>query len=154
MTLKIDHLKGMQFSHGERDCYEILRDFYADNFGLTLSAYARPDGWWDKGMNLYMEHVYAEGFIQIEDHPLHWRPGDLILMAIRSPVANHSAIWLGQNQILHHFIDRLSNVEMYRGLWKNTTVGVFRHQALVDLPDLDLPTYNIMEDPAYAGRFK
>jgi len=25
---------------------------------------------------------------------------------------------------------------------------------LVDLPDLDLPTYNIMEDPAYAGRFK
>jgi cell wall-associated NlpC family hydrolase len=145
MTLKYDHLLGISFVHGSDDCYGLIRRFYKDNFDLNLTNYARPDNWWNLSQDLYMENFYAEGFRPIDCHPRDWRPGDAFLMAIGARVACHAAINLGDGNILHHFIGRMSEKIPYAGAWRNKTVAVLRHKDIriedvapkqVDLMDL------------------
>lgn len=129
--LHYEHLKGMQFKHGVQDCYTILRMFYQDNFGISLSDYAREDGWWDKGQNLYIDNFRREGFHLIDSPRWELQPADVVLMAMRSPVANHCGIYTGNGNILHHFYGRLSNEELYKGMWYNSTVAMLRHKDVV-----------------------
>lgn len=132
MDLKYRHLEGLHFEHGVQDCYEIQRMFWRDNFGVELPNYARPDKWWDHGSDLYMEHFSECGFKSIDVLPHEYQPADVFLIAVQAPVANHSAIYLGGELILHHFIGRFSNVERYKGFWRNRTLAVLRHQSLMD----------------------
>lgn len=129
--LKYEHLLGRQFQHGKIDCYALVRDFYRDNYGLTLRNYARPDKHWDLGFNLYMQCFHAEGFRVLDVHPTEWRPGDAILCAVRSEVANHAGVFVENGKVLHHLYGGLSKVEDYRALLRNTTVAVLRHKDVV-----------------------
>lgn len=147
--IKYDHLLGLEFKHGTRDCYELARDFYRDNFQIELEPIARPDKWWDHGLNLYMDLFRSQGFEVIHCLPRDIRVGDGFLMAVyvdgarqtplenKSRVANHCAIHVGQGRILHHVYGRLSDVENYKGVWFNTTVAILRHKdvpAVIDKP--------------------
>jgi cell wall-associated NlpC family hydrolase len=132
MSLKHDHLIGRTYASGKVDCYTLIREFYADNFSITLPNYARPHNWWDHGLNLYMDSFYDHGFRPMNDHPREWRVGDAALMAIRSTIPNHAGVFVEQGKLLHHMMGRLSTVEDYRGLWRNSTIIVLRHK---DIPD-------------------
>ena len=139
--LKYEHLQGIPFSHGQDDCFNIIRRFFFDNFGIEIRNYARPDDWWEHGFNFYVDNLEKEGFEIVQnDSPRNLRPADVFLIAIRSPVANHSAIHLGNGQILHHFYNRLSEVSPYRGVWRNNTMAVVRHK---DVPDLTAETEEV-----------
>ncbi len=135
--LKYDHLLGREFVYGSVDCYGLVRDFYLSNFGITLTDYARPNDFWDHGMDLYNQNFYAEGFRVLDCHPAEWQAGDCFLMAIKSTVANHAAVLLPGGKIIHHFYGRLSVVEDYKGLWRNTTTAVLRHKDVVIQPETD-----------------
>lgn len=135
MTLKTEHLIGIPFEHGKDDCYEMLRRFYKDNYGIELRDYARPDNWWEVGLNLYSDNYAAEGFQVVDVGLREVRVGDVFLMAVRSSVANHCAIYVGDGLILHHFFGRRSCIEHYKGLWRNTTTAIIRHRAVVARPD-------------------
>lgn len=150
--LKDSHLEGREFIHGTEDCYSLVRDFFRDNFGIELTNYARPDDWWAKGLNLYMDHFHNEGF-RLVDNPKDLQIADVFLCAVRSPVANHAAVYVGEGHILHHFIGRRSNKELYKGIWRNTTVACIRHK---DLFGFKWPsaTIDIMDDPRIAQRFR
>jgi hypothetical protein len=53
------------------------------------------------------------------------------LMAIRSPVANHGAVLLPNDKILHHLVGQVSCIESRnRPLFRDTTVGILRHPAV------------------------
>jgi cell wall-associated NlpC family hydrolase len=140
--MKYEHLLGIPFKHGVDDCYTLLQRFYADNFGVTLSEYARPSKWWDQGMDLYMANAYEEGFRGVDCHPSKWQPGDVFLIAVGARVACHAAINLGDGTILHHYTDRLSERITYGGIWRNMTLGVFRHKDVkpkaADMKQMDL----------------
>lgn len=128
--LKYEHLQGIPFNYGTTDCYGLVRSFYQDNFDIELTNYARIEDWWDKGLNLFMDYFHTEGFVPVDDHPSEWRPGDLILMSILSPVANHSAILLPEGKILHHMYGQLSKIDYYKGSYRNHTVAVLRHKSV------------------------
>jgi len=128
MDLKYQHLIGRPFNHGVQDCFSLARDFYKDNFDINIRNIARPDNWWNLGMNLYMDHFYEEGFRVIDCHPKDWLPADGFLIAMAAPVACHAAVYLGNNMILHHAVNRFSEVTPYSGLWRNNTVAVLRHK--------------------------
>ncbi len=122
-------LIGRQFAHGILDCYTLVKDFLFRDFGVVLSNYEREDDWWDKGQDLYsIDRLNAEGFFQIKDEP---KRGDMILMNIRSKVANHAAVYLGDGQMLHHLHGRLSTKEVYGGMWSERTMLIVRHR---DIP--------------------
>lgn len=126
-----DNLIGLQFKFGKQDCYTLVRQFYAQNFGLELRNYARPNDFWVYNMNLYMDNFHKEGFKAMDLRPEELRPGDALLMAVRSPTANHAAVVVEGGRILHHMIDRLSTVEDYKGPWRNRTLATLRHPGAV-----------------------
>jgi cell wall-associated NlpC family hydrolase len=147
--LHFDHLLGREFKLGSADCYGFIRDFYRDVFKIELRNYARPNDFWDHGLNLYMDNFYAEGFRPLDCHPREYRPGDCFLMAVRSKVVNHAAVLLPDGQIAHHLYGSLSRVEPYRGVWRNTTMAVVRHRDVnLDdvLPHNDMDLMELLPD--------
>ena len=122
----------------------MARRFYKDNFGIELEELARPNDWWAHGLNLYADNFWRNGFRPVEGPPRDWLPGDAFLMQFRASVANHGAIYLGDNKILHHVYGRMSNVETYSSVWRRITVAVLRHKdahiADEPLKTLDLGT--------------
>jgi cell wall-associated NlpC family hydrolase len=151
--LKYDHLIGLEFDHGTRDCYEMLRNIFKYNLDIDLSPYARPDDWWIQGMNLYQENFHKEGFSVVDILPdmSNLRILDVPLIALpdaRSPaktVTNHCAIYVGNGKIIHHRPGKTSQEIRYAGLYKNCTTCVVRHKDVPDLAPRDFKTLDVMD---------
>lgn len=136
-------LVGRGFYHGVLDCYTLIRDYYERELGIVLLDFERPDDWWNDGGNLYMEGFEKAGFHRMpEGAPL--QKGDIILMAVRSPVPNHGAVYMGpttlgedphalplEGAMLHHLYGRLSERTIYGGYWAECTACIVRHGKMV-----------------------
>ncbi|QQR47759.1 C40 family peptidase [Myxococcus xanthus] len=121
-------LVGRPFSHGVLDCFSLIRDYFQERLGLELPDFHRPDGWWDKGGNLYLEGYAQAGFVDVTGQPL--REHDVLLMQLRAQVPNHAGVYLGADVVLHHLQNRLSGRETYSGFWERITRKVVRHRTL------------------------
>lgn len=119
--------EGREFAHGALDCYSLIQDWYRIELGTELPDFAREDGWWEKGQDLYMAGFAAAGFAQVAGEP---RRHDVILMQVRSDVANHGAVYVGEGVILHHLYGRLSGRDVYGGYWLKHTLALLRHRSL------------------------
>ncbi len=145
----IDELVGRPFVIGSQDCYGLVRDFYRLNYQIELTNYARPDRFWEADINLYGDNFSSEGFSNIDVSPRDYRVGDAFLMAIKSQYANHAAIYIGDGKILHHFYNRLSSIDLYAGVWRNTTVAVLRHKEVPFTP----PAADVIDYSTLLSRF-
>jgi cell wall-associated NlpC family hydrolase len=133
VTLRYEHLQGIPYSL-ERDCYELGRDFFRDNFGIELTPYARPQDWSSDNHDLIRQLHEREGFQMLTDWKIaDIRPADVFCLAIGQGNPNHFAIYLGDNKLLHHLRGRFSSVEVYRDVYRNSTSFILRHP---DVPDL------------------
>jgi hypothetical protein len=128
MTLKHAHLEGLDFDLQSRNCYHLLCDFYRDNFDIDLPDFACPNDFCERDMDLYWRLAPEVGFVPIDEPQRNWRGGDVILMAINATNGNHVAIVLDNGEILHHLIGQRSRTTPYGGMFRNTTVGVYRHK--------------------------
>lgn len=133
-------LLGRQFFHGVLDCYTLIRDWYQREAGIGLLDFERADDWWNQGQDLYMQGFAKTGFERVPDGAA-LQPGDVVLMAVRSPVANHAGIYLDKrplaeapdlhpvpNAMLHHLYGRLSERVVYGGHWQEIARAVVRHK--------------------------
>lgn len=70
--------------------------------------------------NLYLDNTDKQGFYQVEEA----QEGDMILILGTSKPC-HAALYLGNQEILHHRPDRLSKRDTYGGYWfkYNTAFG-------------------------------
>lgn len=118
-------LIGREFSYGILDCFTLIRDWFREERDIHLMDFDRPEEWWNRGGDLYMENFSKAGFEPVNDEI---QRGDVILMQIRAPVANHAAVYLGNNLMLHHLINRLSCREVYGGWWQKNTRLVVRYR--------------------------
>ena len=119
--------KGRTFHHGVLDCYTLVQDWYQRELGIALPDVDREDEWWRKGQDLYVQHFAAAGFVPVNG-PL--QRHDVVLMQVMSDVANHAAIYQGDDVILHHLAARLSCDDVYGGYWARHTLMVGRHASL------------------------
>ena len=131
--MQYEHLIGRQFDFGTHDCIDLVRCFYRDNFGIEIENIARPSGWDADKIDIIRLSYESQGFEMLP----HWRvknlrPGDLLAMAIRSGNPNHLAVYLGENEILHHRTGRMSEVEVLRDTYCHLTSFVLRHPAVPD----------------------
>jgi proteasome lid subunit RPN8/RPN11 len=117
---------GRPFVHGITDCYAIWRDYYQREYQIEMQDYYRDAEWWLKGDNLYLDYYTDAGFIQVND----LKEGDIILMQVVSPVPNHCAVYLGNNIILHHVMNKVSSRDVYGGYWRKITTMILRHKSL------------------------
>ena len=126
-------LTGRQFCYGVLDCYTLMQDWYRRELGIELPppplAAAKP-GWWKRGPNgeppqdLYMQGFAGAGFERVEE----LRAGDVILIQLQADVANHCAVYLGDQTILHHVWGRLSCREAWGGYWLKHARAFVRYQ--------------------------
>lgn len=137
--LKYEHLVGKPFSWTDQHCYTLMREFFFDNFGVELLDVACPHEWWNQGLDLYGQLYHQVGFSVLDCHPRDYKPGDLIMMAYQSPVANHLGVLLDNGKMLHHMVGGLSTVDPYSGggFWKSLTVGVLRHRDVNYQPTIE-----------------
>jgi cell wall-associated NlpC family hydrolase len=129
-SFKIDHLLGKEFDMEKQNCFTTFRDFFHDNFEIDIPDYACPTDWWGNGLDLYRTLASSEGFLPISRNPREFEPGDAIVMAIESTVGNHLGVILDNGKMLHHLVGQRSAVTNYGGMFRNTTVGVYRHEGV------------------------
>ncbi|WP_025740850.1 C40 family peptidase [Salinivibrio socompensis] len=121
----VPHLLHREFEHGVTDCYTLFRDAYA-LCGVEMDDFHRPDDWWKGELDLYVDNIESQDFERIDGEP---QIGDVILIQLQSNKANHAAIYLGNQQILHHLPKRLSGRDLYSGYWLKHTHSVWRMKA-------------------------
>lgn len=121
----IQPLIGRDFQHGIMDCYTLFRDAY-HLCGFDFPNYVRDDDWWNKGLDLYTEHIESNGFYQVKLSEI--QEGDVILFSLISQKANHAAIYIGNNSILHHLPKRLSKRDLFSGYWLKNYHSIWRHK--------------------------
>jgi len=122
-------LVGRPFAHGTLDCYALIRDYYRETLGIEIIDFDRREQWWLKGDNLYMQGYEQAGFVRINDLDT-IQEHDVLMMQIASPVVNHAAVYVGNNQILQHCAGRLSSRDVYGGGWRRATRFLVRHKSL------------------------
>lgn len=104
---------------GVFDCYSLVRDYYRREFGAILGDYPRVLSDGTRGNVAFADHYEAEGFVRAEGEA---RVGDVFLIQTGGAVPTHVAIYIGNDQILHHCHGRLSRRDVYGGYWlKHTT---------------------------------
>lgn len=121
-------LTGRQFVLGHADCWSLLMDYFRTEHGITLPNYSVEHHWWEQGENLYMDNWHECGFREFSGPP---RPGDVVIMQVRSPVANHAGVLLEGNMLLHHVYGELSQRVPYGGYYLDRTIKIVRHQELM-----------------------
>ncbi|RUU74355.1 NlpC/P60 family protein [Mesorhizobium sp. M7A.F.Ca.MR.362.00.0.0] len=131
--MNYQHLLGRQFVWGSRDCFGLLRDFYQDVFGIELPNLARPEDFYQKGLNLFGENYRSMGFKEIQVHPTDIKFGDVVVAAVGSTFGNHCGVFVENGRILHHLYGGLSKVDPFRGIMRNNCIAIYRHQ---DVPSV------------------
>ncbi|HEJ9485624.1 TPA: C40 family peptidase [Proteus mirabilis] len=119
----IPPLLGRTFSHGFQDCYSIIRDSY-HLANISLADFKRDDEWWYSNQNLYLDNIQNQGFYQVDDI----QEGDVILICLGTSKPCHAALYIGNQEILHHRPDRLSKRDTYSGYWLKYTHSIWRHE--------------------------
>lgn len=116
-------LMGREFKHGVLDCYTFIRDYYDQVLDIQIPDFDRTDNWWQGGENLYLDGYESAGFVRVDDIQEH----DVLLMQVVSPVPNHGAIYVGDNKIQHHQVNRLSSCDVFGGWYRKIHVMTLRH---------------------------
>lgn len=133
---KISPLIGREFEYGFIDCYTLFKDFYF-LAGWDMAEFERQDGWWERGENLYLDNLDNQGFRRLNQNE-DLQIGDIILIQVGADVPNHAAIYIGEQMILQHCMDRLSKRDPYDGYWLKHTHSVWRHK-YADKLDFTIP---------------
>lgn len=120
-------LVGRQHVWGVMDCWTIVRDWYKRERSIDLMNVPRSKNFWKAGENPLGNNWRAAGFRRLdEDEEL--EIGDVILMQSGdSDVPNHVALYLGEDEIIHHMEGRLSSRDVYGGWYRKHTVMVVRY---------------------------
>lgn len=120
-------LVGRQYAWGVLDCWTLVRDWFKEVRNIDLPDFGSGEpNWWEKGGDLYRQNFQAAGFYEITEKEL--QHGDCILMANRSPVPNHAAVYLGNQVMLHHMTNRLSCREVFGGYYRKIATHFLRHR--------------------------
>ncbi|WP_323016484.1 Mov34/MPN/PAD-1 family protein [Castellaniella sp.] len=121
---------GRPYVPGVFDCWTLVIDWFAREHGIKIRnyPYTLADG--SPGATLFAAHYRDEGFVRvINETP---RPGDVFFIQDPSSlVPNHAAIFVGDDRILHHTLNRLSKHDVYGGYYLKHTVIHARHKELM-----------------------
>lgn len=108
------------------DCWSLIRDWYLRH-GVELRDWDRPVTPEDFNNKPLFDKCWNDtGFYPLP-HTEELLPGDCILIALHNKQLNHVAVYVGNNQILHHQRNRLSSIDNYTQRWKDITGRVLRY---------------------------
>lgn len=119
-------LVGRPYAYGVFDCFTILRDYYKTEFNIELPDCARIEDPWDTDPDFCYHRALACGFERTGGQP---KKGDIFLIQTGTEGADHVAVYIGDDKILHHMRNRLSRHDIYGGsYWQMHTLSHWRHK--------------------------
>ena len=121
-------LVGREFNFGIVDCYSLVRDYFKQELNIEIRDYFRNDKFWEKGNSLYEDNYEKEGFRKVPLDSI--QKHDVLLIHLEANLPNHAAIYLGEQQILHHVQGRLSSRDILGEYYIKNTAFVARHKTL------------------------
>jgi proteasome lid subunit RPN8/RPN11 len=122
-----------------QDCYELIRDYYRQEFSINLDLFERPElsstpriRWQPKDWNGFQESFQSQCFFKIDENQKIKR-GDVILFALHGGNANHIGVMhdLENGHFLHQLAGDLSRVDIWADAWSRSSVGILRHKELM-----------------------
>lgn len=120
--------EGRQFVYGVMDCLSLVSDYYRHELGIIIEDNDRKQwGWWFDPRNetAFISGFIANGFQRVEVP----KKNDLIIMEIGGVCANHAALYMGDNSILHHpSTGEVSKIEQYGQYWRKHTRCFLRYE--------------------------
>lgn len=128
------------FLLGVLDCYELVKDFYSRNLNILLpdlkheARYVNENWAESKYLQKYNNEYYGglrdfflnNGFREVSGEPIKYDILLLKLPTLKTPI--HCAIYLGDNNVLHHMPYELSKKEFYSSVLKKRTCNILRHK--------------------------
>lgn len=143
---RYENLLGRPYVEGSVDCYGLLRDYYKQNYDLELTNYARPGDFAFSDLDLIMNYFQEEEFKIVEVSLHNLEIGDGLLMQINgAPLANHVAVYVGNQMILHHLYGGVSKEDPFNQRWKGRTLSVVRHPEVTRINQSQLEQINMMD---------
>tara|TARA_R100000353_G_scaffold175020_1_gene144286 strand:+ start:1432 stop:2145 length:714 start_codon:yes stop_codon:yes gene_type:complete len=121
-------LVGREFNFGIVDCYSLVRDYFKQELNIEIRDYFREDKFWEKGNSLYEDNYDKEGFRKVPFNEI--QKHDVLLIHLEANLPNHAAVYLGDQQILHHVQGRLSSRDILGEYYIKNTAFVARHNTL------------------------
>lgn len=121
-------LIGRTYAFGVLDCWTLIRDWYAEEWGITLPDFEYSESEWKNGPSLHLKYAKTCGFTEISGREL--RRGDVILFNLQSREPNHSGVYLGDMLFLHHLTKQPSGTDIFGGYWKLKATHYFRLEEL------------------------
>ena len=121
-------LVGREFNFGIVDCYSLVRDYFKQELNIEIRDYFREDKFWEKGNSLYEDNYDEEGFRKVLLNEI--QKHDVLLIHLEANLPNHAAVYLGDQQILHHVQGRLSSRDILGEYYIKNTAFVARHNTL------------------------
>lgn len=122
---------GRLYAFGVFDCWTLCRDYLKREFdvSINLNAHLHIPEWYKGDVDILDENYRAEGLVRLEagEEP---RRGDIFFMQF-GKMPDHCAIYLGDDQILHHWQGRLSSRAVYGGSYQKHTTHHLRHKDLL-----------------------
>jgi cell wall-associated NlpC family hydrolase len=142
---KFEHLLGTPYEDGRNDCYGLLRQYYAEAYGLKLRNYARPIDF-AQHLNLITENFSNEGFLIVDISLDQLELGDVLLFGLNRPkYVNHIGAYVGNGWMIHHLYQRPSSKDALTSSWRQRVVSVVRHPDVADQNKLLTPQINFAE---------
>lgn len=123
---------GRPYVPGIFDCWTLVLDYYQREFGIQIvgGPYTLEDG--TPGYTQFTTRFEETGLVVVNDGD--YRKGDVIFIDTgRTPdMPDHSAVYVGDDMILHHCWGRLSRIDVYGGYWQKHTAMHCRHRELIN----------------------
>lgn len=133
--------EGRPFLLGTIDCLALIIDFFKYEFNLDIHNIYHPfrnENWLEnpeiikeynhKNNHILKDHLIDNGFVEVFD----MKPYDILLTSsYKIKCAVHLAIYLPNNQILHHPTKNLSIKEDLKEYYKKRVINQLRHKSMV-----------------------
>lgn len=122
-------LYGRSYEFGVTDCFEAMRD-YLKSVNIELKPRILFEAnWWEKDEKIdYFSPEVIKNWGGIEVPLNEAQENDVFIFSVYSDVANHCAVYLGNDIIFHHAENRLSTKENLYPYWAKFLTGVYRYE--------------------------
>lgn len=117
-------LIGRDYIFGEQDCFEAARDWFLVHGIIMPPRRKWLDNWWEQGYNYISSEVLNWPVEQVKDLIY----GDILALTINGDIPNHIAIYLDNDIIFHHAVNRLSCRENMYPFWAENIYGIYRYK--------------------------
>lgn len=119
MIKSYNHLIGIDYQ--QANCWEIIRMFYQDIFGIILKNYQVQDSL-DRSNTRKIIDCERGQFVKVE--PSEAKFGDIILISVRG-IESHMGIFVGNRRMLHSHLAAGSVLEPI-SRWERHITGYYR----------------------------